>query len=300
MVPDPLPGYDPEGMWPKISIVTPSYNQAQYLEETIRSVLLRGYPNLEYIIIDGGSTDNSVEIVKKYEPWLAYWVSEKDRGQSHAINKGFQKATGEIYAWINSDDYYAPGAFYKVGSAFMQHHTQWVAGITCKTHPDGTIVQTTTKIEEKLEIWYVGGLYHQQGVFWRRNLWGIAGGIDENLQYCFDYDLWMKFIKVQPFAYWINHHLANFRIQPDSKTSLDQLKFMKERDLVYHRNRFPLKRFSSHYFIWKKRRERKVNIYLSMQSEIISPARKFLLALWNTPWFFFNFQFLYRIYKKGL
>src|SRR5687767_11548136 len=89
--------------WPRITIVTPSFNQAQFLEETIRSVLLQGYPNLEYIIIDGGSTDKSVDIIKKYEQWLAYWVSEPDRGQSDAINKGFEKATGEVFAWINSD-----------------------------------------------------------------------------------------------------------------------------------------------------------------------------------------------------
>ena len=108
---DSLPDKMPNGSdWPRISIVTPSYNQGKFLEETIRSVFLQGYPNLEYIIIDGGSTDNSIEIIKKYEPWLTYWVSEKDRGQSHAINKGFEHATGEIYGWLNSDDYFLPRA----------------------------------------------------------------------------------------------------------------------------------------------------------------------------------------------
>src|SRR5881392_2746444 len=90
--------------WPRISIVTPSFNQGQYIEETIRSVLLQGYPNLEYVIIDGGGTDNTGEIIKKYEPWITYWESEKDRGQSHALNKGFKKATGDILAWLCSDD----------------------------------------------------------------------------------------------------------------------------------------------------------------------------------------------------
>ena len=96
-----MPPVRPDGSaWPRISIVTPSYNQGQFIEETIRSILLQGYPDLEYIIIDGGSTDQSVEIIRKYEPWLTYWVSEKDRGQSHAINKGFERASGEIRGYI--------------------------------------------------------------------------------------------------------------------------------------------------------------------------------------------------------
>lgn len=294
----PLPLTKPDGTdWPKISIITPSYNQARYLEETIRSVLLQGYPNLEYIIIDGGSTDESVDIIKKYEPWLSYWVSEKDRGQSQAINKGFAKATGDIFAWINSDDYYAPGAFARVADAFLQHDTQWVAGITCRVHPDGEIFKLSRKPPKKLEIWYVGGQYQQQGTFWRRNLWEFAGGVDETLHFAFDYDLWMKFIKVQPFAFWIDQPLANFRIHPESKTSLDQLKFMKERQIVYNRNRFKSGNPSSHFFIWRRRRERKARIYLSVDDKELPVFNKLWLALWNAPWLLFNRSFLYGIYK---
>lgn len=105
--------------WPKISIVTPSYNQGQFIEETIRSVLLQGYPNLEYIVIDGGSTDNSLEIIQKYEPWLRYWISEPDEGQADAIHKGFQRASGDLLAWQNSDDFYQLGAFQRIAEFFL-------------------------------------------------------------------------------------------------------------------------------------------------------------------------------------
>jgi len=109
----------PDGQpWPGVSIVTPSYNQGRFIEETIRSVLLQGYPDLEYIIIDNSSVDNSVEIIRKYEKWLTYWVSEPDKAQSQAINKGFEKATSEIYAWLNSDDYLLKDALKNVAHAY--------------------------------------------------------------------------------------------------------------------------------------------------------------------------------------
>ena len=115
--------------YPKISIITPSYNQGQFLEQTIVSVLGQNYPNLEYVIIDGGSTDNSVEIIKKYEQHLAYWVSEKDKGQADAINKGLKFCTGEIFNWLNSDDYLENGALYKIAAAFENPVIDMVAGV---------------------------------------------------------------------------------------------------------------------------------------------------------------------------
>ncbi len=119
----------PDGsLWPKISIVTPSFNQVEYIEETIRSVICQGYPNLEYIIIDGVSTDGSVEIIKKYEDYLTYWVSEPDRGQAHAINKGILKITGDIFGWINSDDLLLPNSLSKVAKTYQDNQDKILLG----------------------------------------------------------------------------------------------------------------------------------------------------------------------------
>jgi glycosyltransferase involved in cell wall biosynthesis len=139
--------------WPKISIVTPSFNQGQYIEETILSVLSQNYPNLEYIIIDGGSTDDTVEIIKKYESRITYWVSEPDRGQSHAINKGLQKCTGEIFNWLNSDDWYMPGALFDVANAFrINSRAQFVSGYENHVEQSGMInLHTGTFINSNIE-----------------------------------------------------------------------------------------------------------------------------------------------------
>ena len=134
-----LPDQMPDGAeWPKISIVTPNYNYGRFIEETIRSVLLQGYPNLEYIVIDGNSTDNSVEIIKKYEPWLTYWVSEKDKGQANAINRGINLATGEWFNWINSDDILLQNAFLTlVKIAQLVDNPKWISGARIEMSEDG-------------------------------------------------------------------------------------------------------------------------------------------------------------------
>src|SRR5882724_9660763 len=134
-------------MPPKISVVTPSFNRGRFLEETILSVLNQNYANLEYIIIDGGSNDETVEIIRRYEDRLAYWISEKDRGQAHAINKGLEKATGDIFAFINSDDLYLPGAFRAVAEYFREHPScEWLCGETILFGPDRQTVLAPTRV----------------------------------------------------------------------------------------------------------------------------------------------------------
>jgi len=201
----------------KISIITPSYNQGQYIEQTIISVLEQNYPNLEYIIIDGGSSDNSVEIIKKYEKQLKYWISEKDNGQSHAINKGFKKATGDIIAWLNSDDIYLPDTLNIVNNIFNKN-------------PDidiiyGDVINFTEKKEEyykvsefKINDFLSRISIHQPAVFWRKKLLNNEGFLDESLYYTMDYDLWMRlFINYKSLK--VNLPLAKFRMHNDSKTT---------------------------------------------------------------------------------
>ncbi len=209
----------PDGTtWPRISIVTPSYNQGNFLEKTVRSVLLQNYPNLEYIIIDGGSTDNSVEIIKKYEPWLTYWVSEKDRGQSHAINKGFERATGELYGWVNSDDFLAEGTLFKIVEQYSTDET--IGAIYGQGHivdermsflRDTSLVVPT---EHNLFYWFEenGSEFMQPSCFFTRIAWEKCGPLCENLHFAMDLDLWLKiskkfkFIKVEDLlSYSIRH-----------------------------------------------------------------------------------------------
>jgi glycosyltransferase involved in cell wall biosynthesis len=186
----------PDGSpWPRVSIVTPSYNQGQFIEETIRSVLLQRYPDLEYIIIDGGSADDSIDIIKRYEPWLT-WVSEKDRGQSDAINKGFLKTTGVLINWLNSDDFLALGALRAVAEAFGE-----------ASEAVGAIAGVGHKIDESYRSFYAplpqridrdtlfeaayGWNFMQPACFMRRKAWEACGPIRSDLHYCMDLALWL-------------------------------------------------------------------------------------------------------------
>lgn len=181
---------------PRISIVTPSYNQAQFLEGTIRSILLQGYPNLEYFVIDGGSTDGSVDIIRRYEPWLTHWVSEPDRGQSHAINKGFGGATGDIFHWLNSDDFLLHGALDHIARLYVDNPraVAWVGGCHW-VDEERWIYQTTYPrglSKDEIADWGFKGYFQQPGCFVRADAWKSAGGLDESLNFAIDLDLWLR------------------------------------------------------------------------------------------------------------
>lgn len=226
----PLPSTLPNGQpWPKISIVTPSFNQGCFLEETILSVLNQGYPNLEYIVIDGGSTDESVDILNKYGSRLAFWTSEKDRGQCHAINKGLARATGEILTWLNSDDRLAPGALAAAALAFHTSDADLVSGLCQLLQHDRLIGTHLTSCADgplplnallnQEQAWDFGQFFYQPEVFFKRELWERAGAqLDESLHFSMDYELWLRFAQAGARLKILGVPLAQYRIHEAQKT----------------------------------------------------------------------------------
>jgi glycosyltransferase involved in cell wall biosynthesis len=220
---------------PVISIITPSYNQGNYLEQTILSVINQNYPNLEYIIIDGGSTDNSVDVIKKYESHLKYWVSEKDRGQAHAINKGLTHCSGEIFNWINSDDYLREGALAKVADAFKTSGADIVAGEVNDFDEKGIVRKVKNqklKIDEYLEK-EVKLIYHQPGVWLRMDIMKKVGFFKEQMHYCFDQDYMMRYFLLTDKISYLDEVLAYFRIHSTSKSVALAEKFAWDFRLMY-------------------------------------------------------------------
>jgi glycosyltransferase involved in cell wall biosynthesis len=220
---------------PKISIITPSYNQARYLEKTIRSVLLQNYPNLEYIIIDGKSNDSSVEIIKKYEKWVSYWISEEDNGQADAINKGFQKATGDIFAWLNSDDYYLPGAFLNIVKAFRENpDAHVIVGNGHKVLDTGKIVYTPRATELNFTAflsWLEEANFMQPSCFFKAEAWRACGPLRQDLYFCLDVDLWLKMSKQFKFAK-LNESISHAIKHESAKTTFDKDKMKVETCLL--------------------------------------------------------------------
>jgi glycosyltransferase involved in cell wall biosynthesis len=217
----PLPELVADGApWPKITIVTPSYNQGMFLEETIRSVLLQGYPNLEYIIIDGGSTDQSVEIIRKYEPWLAYWVSEKDKGQADAINKGWQHSSGDFLGWLNSDDLLTPGCLETEARYFVDHpEVGFVFGDMVRIDKDSVqFAVETFRDFDIVDIVKRAGWISQQGNLMRKSVFEQVGPLDISLHFMMDLDLWFRAGLVCRFGY-INQPVACFRRHDTAKTA---------------------------------------------------------------------------------
>jgi glycosyltransferase involved in cell wall biosynthesis len=217
-----LPSARPEGSaWPRISIITPSYNQGQFIEETIRSVLLQGYPDLEYIIIDGGSRDQTVQIIKEYEPWLSYWVSEQDRGQSHAINKGFDQSTGLILGWLNSDDILLPDALATVAVNSPHPDEPMLIAGTAEIR-DVSLTRVIMVLDRIPRTFFdvfsqFDTCFPQPSVFFTRKALKLTGVLREDLHYAMDLELWLRMAQDVPITV-IEQHLSWWRTHEDSKT----------------------------------------------------------------------------------
>lgn len=203
---------------PKISVITPSFNQAGFLEQTIRSVLLQNYPNLEYIIMDGGSTDGSADIIRRYERWLTFWVSEPDKGQSQAINRGLAKATGDVLCWLNSDDCFLPHTLATVGKTLADGSSNFaLAGHCLRINGDGSppvfLRGRYSNRRRLLEFWK-GYEMHQPAIFWRREVLETVGLLDESLHLTMDFDYWTRiaerydFVNVDQVLACCNYHEA--------------------------------------------------------------------------------------------
>jgi glycosyltransferase involved in cell wall biosynthesis len=205
---------------PRISIVTASFNQAAYLGETMESILGQGYPKLEYIVIDGGSTDGSVEIIKRYESRLAYWVSEADRGQSHAIMKGFGRATGELFAWVNSDDVLFPGCLQRVAEHYLRKNRPSIVHSNIAYLDSQGRVTRFIRVPRQSRCLFFHGVWYgaAPSIFFRSDLFRAVGGLNERYYQAMDLDLWMRLVAGGAVMTHIPAYLGGFRWHEASKS----------------------------------------------------------------------------------
>lgn len=224
---------------PKISIVTPSYNQGKFLEKTILSVLNQNYPDLEYIIIDGGSTDESIGIIKYYEKYLKYWHSRPDAGQAYAIREGFKQATGDVLGYLNSDDMLLSGALKSVGDIFFKEQkVQCLFGDCIYIDAEDKYLFTSySKDQTYKHMLFNTMLNCQPATFWRREIYDRVGGIDVNFQYCMDYDLFLRMLKKAGKMFSISVSLAAFRVHKKSKGNRLKEISTKEWNLIRSRHK---------------------------------------------------------------
>jgi glycosyltransferase involved in cell wall biosynthesis len=221
-----------ESSLPRVTIVTPSFNQAQFLERTIRSVLEQDYPELEYLVMDGGSTDGSVEIIRRYAERLTYWTSGPDGGQAAAINAGWRMAHGEVLAWLNSDDFYLPGALLAVGRALRDHPDALFAyGRTRRVDGEGLPLGTIGSAFRHRTLMYSHQLIPQASAFFRRSAIEAVGLLDESLHYSMDLDLFLRLTRMAP-PLMLQQVLAEATIHAEAKTTRDVAIAARETHLV--------------------------------------------------------------------
>ncbi len=250
---------------PLVSIVTPSYNQAAFLEATICSVLGQDYPRIEYILVDGGSKDGSPEIIQRYSDRLAWWVSERDRGQTDAINKGFAHASGQILAWLNSDDTYQPSAI-REAVAYLQAHptTGMVYGDCNFINAEGVQIGRFPAAQTDFRHLKQGYVHiPQQAAFWRADLWRQVGPLDPAFFFAMDYDLWVRLAKISRLDYnprtW-----ANFRLHGSGKTVMADDRCWPEMLKVHYRNggaflsiivaKYYMRKLAAPFITWRRKR----------------------------------------------
>jgi len=223
---------------PTVSIITPSFNQARYLESTIQSVLTQDYPRIEYMIVDGGSTDGSVDILKKYADKLAWWVSEKDKGQTDAINKGFARATGGILAWLNSDDTYEPRAVGEAVKYLLDHPEVGMVYADCNyIGEDGQVLGKFPAAQTDYARLRQGYVHiPQQTMFFRAELWKQVGPLDPSFYFAMDYDLWTRIAAKTEIKYLAGQTWASFRMHASGKSTIADDRCWPEMLKVHYRD----------------------------------------------------------------
>lgn len=233
--------YDLNINWPKISIVTPSFNQGKYIEETILSIITQNYPNLEYIIIDGGSTDNTLEVIKKYDQYITYWVSEADEGQADAINKGINKCTGEIFNWVNSDDYLQPLSLKKIAHYFLNNDIQVLGGKRRRFYSKNNYIpihysHDSLSLRQDTEEAVAYNPFIQLPTFFLLKVIQELNGVNSQFHYIMDAELWIRYLLKygQNKILLVEDWLANYRLHETSKTVAQQQKFREELNQVYY------------------------------------------------------------------
>jgi len=282
--------YSINKFWPKISIVTPSYNQGNYLEETILSVINQNYPNLEFIIIDGGSTDCSQGVIERYQDKLTYWISERDKGQTDAINKGLKKATGEIIGYLNSDDCLLPEALYTIALTYLRETENGLSKAPLLLSGNSTLGTSISNPESKFEsalknsnaydVAYTYGACPQPSTFWTRTTLTF----DENLKFCMDFDFWFKLVKNGHKVVLINKNLSFYRIHDEAKgsTIVDVMWAELAQIAIRHAGSFKGDIYAQAYILKSMYYKLRSYLIIQIQNEAGNLSKKALIKLFLT------------------